>query len=150
MVPDGTNCLDLPPGLFQEGFPLQGLSLPATDGGRRYSWGSGLVRAAVGYYALCWCSNTGGVADDNSSNQTTVTSCTEEGPFRVPAGVIRVGSSKEFQFISNSQECLGPFQWADKWLICLICLMLRARFCSIGIDNPFFCSVAAIYLQTSP
>ena len=117
MVPDGTNCLDLPPGLFQEGFPLQGLSLPATDGGRRYSWGSGLVRAAVGYYALCWCSNTGGVADDNSSNQTTVTSCTEEGPFRVPAGVIRVGSSKEFQFISNSQECLGPFEWADKWLL---------------------------------
>lgn len=126
VVPDGTNCLDLPPGLFQEGFPLQGLSLPATDGGRRYSWGSGLVRAAVGYYALCWCSNTGGVADDDSSNQTTVTSCTEEGPFRVPAGVIRVGSSKEFQFISNSQEI--PPRAADPQLSWLLAIPLPALF----------------------
>lgn len=126
VVPDGTNCLDLPPGLFQEGFPLQGLSLPATDGGRRYSWGSGLVRAAVGYYALCWCSNTGGMADDNSSNQTTVTSCTEEGPFRVPAGVIRVGSSKEFQFISNSQEI--PPRAADPQLSWLLAIPLPALF----------------------
>jgi len=103
---------------------LQGLSLPATDGGRRYSWGPGLVRAAVGYYALCWCSNTA-TADDNSSNQT-VTSCTEEGPFRVPGGVIRVGSSKEFQFISNSQEI--PPRAADPQLSWLLAIPLPALF----------------------
>ena len=106
-VPDGTNCLDFTPGLFQQGFPLNGVSLPATDGGRRYSWGSGLVRANVGYYALCWCSNADADPDAN------VSVCSEAGPFSVPGGVIRIGSSKEFQFINNGGEFLG---WNGEWI----------------------------------
>lgn len=106
VVPDGTNCLDFTPGLFQQGFPLNGVSLPATHNGTRYSWGSGLVRASVGYYALCWCSNAD--ADPNA----TVSVCSEAGPFTVPGGVIRIGSSKEFQFINNGGEFLG---WNGGW-----------------------------------
>eukprot|EP00913_Durusdinium_trenchii_P010848 g10177.t1 len=54
VVPDGTNCLDLVNRrVHQEGFPFDGISLPATSDGKRYSWGSGLVRAAPGFYALC-------------------------------------------------------------------------------------------------
>lgn len=94
VVPDGTNCLAEP--VPQPGFPLDGMSQPATSGGRRFSWGSGRVRAAPGFYALCWCGNA------------TVGDC-ENGPFTVPGGVIRVGSSKEFMFINEPAECRGPW-----------------------------------------
>ena len=120
VVPDGTNCLDFTPGLFQQGFPLNGVSLPATHNGTRYSWGSGLVRASVGYYALCWCSNAD--ADPNA----TVSVCSEAGPFTVPGGVIRIGSSKEFQFINNGGEI--PPRAADPQLSWLLAIPLPALF----------------------
>ncbi|CAK9025396.1 Ultraviolet-B receptor UVR8 [Durusdinium trenchii] len=106
VVPDGTNCLDLVNRrVHQEGFPFDGISLPATSDGKRYSWGSGLVRAAPGFYALCWCSSNATDGD-----------C-QDGPFSAPGGVIRVGSSREFQFISNPHERLGGIWGEDLGLL---------------------------------
>eukprot|EP00930_Biecheleria_cincta_P035475 TRINITY_DN24396_c0_g2_i1.p1 TRINITY_DN24396_c0_g2~~TRINITY_DN24396_c0_g2_i1.p1 ORF type:complete len:4398 (+),score=706.18 TRINITY_DN24396_c0_g2_i1:1156-13194(+) len=44
-----------PPGVFVDGWPREGLSLPAEVGGRSVSWGVDLVQAEVGIYPLCWC-----------------------------------------------------------------------------------------------
>eukprot|EP00931_Biecheleriopsis_adriatica_P114653 TRINITY_DN90573_c0_g1_i1.p1 TRINITY_DN90573_c0_g1~~TRINITY_DN90573_c0_g1_i1.p1 ORF type:complete len:1913 (-),score=285.46 TRINITY_DN90573_c0_g1_i1:313-5601(-) len=95
-VPDGTDCrqydIESPPP-FQSGFPNSGVALPATDEGRRHSWGNGLIRAAPGIYALCWCSNS-----------SMPEGCTERGPFNVPGGVVRVGNSKEYQFVTRPED----------------------------------------------
>ncbi|CAK9025410.1 Ultraviolet-B receptor UVR8 [Durusdinium trenchii] len=115
VVPDGTNCLDLVNRrVHQEGFPFDGISLPATSDGKRYSWGSGLVRAAPGFYALCWCSSNATDGD-----------C-QDGPFSAPGGVIRVGSSREFQFISNPHE--SPPRAMDPQLSWLLAVPLPALF----------------------
>jgi len=76
------------------GFPLNGLSHPATSGGTVLSWGNTRVRTTPGVYDLCWCSGTlapGGV-------------CGENGPFNLPAGSIRIGTAKEWDFLNRDAE----------------------------------------------
>ncbi|CAJ1363703.1 unnamed protein product, partial [Effrenium voratum] len=109
VVPDGTSCREMAPGTFQEGIPNSAVTEPATENGTRFTWGDGLVRAAPGHYALCWCSN-----------------CSENGPFPTPAGVLRVGSSKEFQFLELPRD--RPERGADTQLSWLLAIPLPALF----------------------
>ncbi|CAE8676118.1 unnamed protein product, partial [Polarella glacialis] len=47
---------DVPPtGVFIDGWPRKGLSLPAEIGGTSVSWGVEVVMAPVGRYPICWC-----------------------------------------------------------------------------------------------
>ncbi|CAJ1436960.1 unnamed protein product [Effrenium voratum] len=109
VVPDGTSCREMAPGTFQDGIPNSAVTEPATENGTRFTWGDGLVRAAPGHYALCWCSN-----------------CSENGPFPTPAGVLRVGSSKEFQFLELPRD--RPERGADTQLSWLLAIPLPALF----------------------
>jgi len=70
-------------------WPQGGLGEPATRSGTVHTWGSGKVRVAPGIYTLCWCSII------NSGN------CTEHSLYDTPAGQVRVGTSKEFQYLSG-------------------------------------------------
>jgi len=112
-VPDGTDCkaASLTP---KTGFPRNGVTLPATNGGRTFSWGQGLMRAAPGHYMLCWCGNV------------TAGSCGEDGPFTVPAGVIRVATGREFQFVNRPEE--NPERSWDSELSLLLAVPLPALF----------------------
>uniref|UniRef100_A0A7S4SY96 Uncharacterized protein n=1 Tax=Alexandrium monilatum TaxID=311494 RepID=A0A7S4SY96_9DINO len=77
-----------PPGVV--GFPLDGVSLPATRRGTEYSWGSAPVLAGGGRYILCWCGATRVHAGVGGG-----TSCPPERPtsgagFLQPAGFLTV------------------------------------------------------------
>ncbi|CAE8584157.1 unnamed protein product [Polarella glacialis] len=96
-VPDGTDCtrhyLGAPPPLGQEGFPNGGVAAASTNGGRSHDWGKGLIRSFPGMYAICWCSNS-----------SVPGGCTETGPFNVPGGAIRIGTSEEFQYVTRQED----------------------------------------------
>jgi len=96
-VPDGTDCtrhyLGAPPPLGQEGFPNGGVAAASTNGGRSHDWGKGLIRSFPGMYAVCWCSNS-----------SVPGGCTETGPFNVPGGAMRIGTSEEFQYVTRPED----------------------------------------------
>lgn len=116
VVPDGTDCLNSggrpSP---QANFPNNAVSLPATQEGKRFSWGSGLVRVSPGIYALCWCH-----APYNNGT------CTEEGPFFTFGGVLRVGDSKEFQFVTRPED--NPPRTGDDAIALLLAVPLPLLF----------------------
>lgn len=116
VVPDGTDCLNSggrpSP---QANFPNNAVSLPATQEGKRFSWGSGLVRVSPGIYALCWCH-----APYNNGT------CTEEGPFFTFGGVLRVGDSREFQFVTRPED--NPPRTGDDAIALLLAVPLPLLF----------------------
>ncbi|CAJ1459137.1 unnamed protein product [Effrenium voratum] len=116
VVPDGTDCLTSGGNpTRQENFPNNAVSFPATAEGKDFSWGPGLVRAAPGYYALCWCHApyNGGV-------------CTEEGPFNIPGGALRIGDSREFQYVTRPED--NPPRDSDALVALLLALPLPLLF----------------------
>jgi len=105
-----------PPPPYQVGFPNNGVGLPATNDGKRHSWGSGLIRAPPGRYSLCWC-----------NNRTAPEGCTEDGPFDILGGIVRVGDSKEFQFVTRPAD--NPPRESDFELSYLLAAPLPLLFC---------------------
>jgi len=93
------NCSD--PNITSKtlfGWPQAGFSSYGSRGGTTFDWGSerGLkgLRVAPGVYTLCWCgvrTAPGGV-------------CNETAPFDAPAGQVRVGNSKEFQYTTRVED----------------------------------------------
>lgn len=65
---------------------------------------------------MCWC-----------SNQTQPGGCTENGPFNVPGGVIRIGNSKEFQYVTRPED--PPDRENDQNLSYLLAIPLPLLFC---------------------
>lgn len=116
VVPDGTDCYTAGPELRLASFPNNAASLPATEGGRRFSWGSGLVRADPGVYALCWCHAP------YAFNGT----CSEDGPFNIPGGVLRIGDSKEFQYVTRPED--NPPREGDQGVAYLLAIPLPLLF----------------------
>eukprot|EP00930_Biecheleria_cincta_P032181 TRINITY_DN22338_c0_g1_i1.p1 TRINITY_DN22338_c0_g1~~TRINITY_DN22338_c0_g1_i1.p1 ORF type:complete len:1864 (-),score=197.90 TRINITY_DN22338_c0_g1_i1:150-5741(-) len=120
-VKPGTVCRDYPyggpPPPFQPGFPNDGVALPSTNGGKEHTWGSDLLRAPPGRYSLCWC-----------NNRTAPEGCTEKGPFDIPGGFVRVGDSKEFQYITRPED--NPPRQSDFELSYLLAAPLPLLFCS--------------------
>lgn len=114
VVADGTDCLGgaAEP---QVGFPNGAVSLPATSSGKHFTWGSGLVRVPPGIYALCWCH-----APYNNG------SCSVEGPFDVPGGVLRIGDSKEFQYVTRPED--NPPREGDDAIALLLAVPLPLLF----------------------
>lgn len=90
---DGYGCAAAGGPTGAVGFPRSGVALPAVDRGRTYSWGEGVVSAEPGVYQLCWCSSRelGGP-------------CTDAGPFRAAGGALRLGSIREFQYLTEKQS----------------------------------------------
>lgn len=119
-VKPGTECKDYPyggpPPPYQPGFPNNGVGLPATNGGKQHSWGSGLLRAPPGRYLICWCNNL-----------TAPEGCTKDGPFDIPGGIIRVGDSKEFQYVTRPAD--NPSRESDFELSYLLAAPLPLLFC---------------------
>lgn len=113
VVADGTDCLGGPEP--QVGFPNGAVSLPATSSGKHFTWGSGLVRVPTRIYALCWCH-----APYNNG------SCTEEGPFDVPGGALRIGDSKEFQYVTRPED--NPPREGDDAIALLLAVPLPLLF----------------------
>mmetsp|Transcript_56124 Transcript_56124/g.99929 ORF Transcript_56124/g.99929 Transcript_56124/m.99929 type:complete len:1827 (-) Transcript_56124:189-5669(-) len=120
VIANGIKCKDYPEGEptppFQDGFPNDGVSLPATGGGKNISWGDGLIRAPPGVYSMCWC-----------SNQTQPGGCTKNGPFNIPGGTIRIGNSKEFQYVTRPED--PEPRDGDQQLSYLIAIPLPLLFC---------------------
>ena len=116
VVPDGTDCFTASAEIRQANFPNNAASLPATQGGRRFSWGSGLVRTDPGVYALCWCHAP------YAFNAT----CSEDGPFNVPGGVLRIGNSKEFQYVTRPED--NPPRDGDQGVSYLLAIPLPLLF----------------------
>ena len=122
VVPDGTDCFTGTADVRLANFPNNAVSLPATAGGRSFSWGSGLVRADPGVYALCWCHAP------YAFNGT----CTEDGPFDVPGGVLRIGNSKEFQYVTRPED--NPPRPGDQNVAYLLAIPLPLLFfAAIGL-----------------
>ena len=116
VVPDGTDCFTSGGSPRpQTGFPNGAVSLPATSSGKRFSWGPGLVRTVPGIYAMCWCH-----APYNNGT------CTEEGPFTIPGGVLRVGDSKEFQYVTRPED--NPPRQGDDAIALLLAIPLPLLF----------------------
>eukprot|EP00931_Biecheleriopsis_adriatica_P035738 TRINITY_DN20592_c0_g1_i2.p1 TRINITY_DN20592_c0_g1~~TRINITY_DN20592_c0_g1_i2.p1 ORF type:complete len:1891 (-),score=352.02 TRINITY_DN20592_c0_g1_i2:78-5615(-) len=116
VVPEGTRCDQYSNPPAQAGFPNGAVSLPATGGGKRFSWGTDLVMASAGRYALCWC-----------GNHTLEGGCTERGPFSVPGGQIRIGSNKEYQFVTRPED--NPPREGDENYAYLVALPLPCLMC---------------------
>jgi hypothetical protein len=76
------------------GWPEGGLSGFAVERGTIFSWGSKQVRVAPGVYQLCWCSSMAAPAGI----------CNESASFDMPAGFMKVGTSKEFQFATRVED----------------------------------------------
>ncbi|CAK9090150.1 Uncharacterized protein SCF082_LOCUS42528 [Durusdinium trenchii] len=68
----------IPPDVYVDGWPRNGLSVPAELGGRSVSWGDEPVMNAVGIYQLCWCMGSAGHR------------CTLPQDFFVPIGELEV------------------------------------------------------------
>jgi hypothetical protein len=85
---------NLPPWPIVRNFPLAGLGLPATGGGHVHSWGLDRVRAVPGVYALCWCSG--------ALSPTGI--CQPDGMFNLSAGLLRIGTAKEYKFLTRVKE----------------------------------------------
>lgn len=89
------NC-SMPQILDQKlaGWPQDGLSGPSTNRGTVFTWGPNQVRMPPGIYTLCWCGVSfapGGI-------------CNATAPFDVPAGQIKIGTSKEFLFVTRKKD----------------------------------------------
>lgn len=75
-----------PPGVFVDGWPRAGLSLPAELGGRSVSWGDEVVLNSVGVYQLCWCMGS-----------SLGARCTQPQDFFVPIGELEVAGPLQAQ-----------------------------------------------------
>merc|ERR1719326_1261411 len=80
-------------GLLKD-WPLDGVSSYATNGGTVFTWGSAQVRVPPGIYTLCWC----GVLNAPGGL------CNTTAPFKILAGQIRVGTSKEFMYATRKED----------------------------------------------
>ena len=116
VVPDGTDCFTASAEIRLANFPNNAASLPATKGGKHFSWGGGLVRATPGVYALCWC----------HAPYTPNGTCSENGPFNVPGGVLRIGNSKEFQYVTRPED--NPSRPGDQNVSYLLAVPLPLLF----------------------
>jgi hypothetical protein len=106
------------------GFPNFGLSNPATGKGKTYSWNS-RIRAVPGVYDLCWC----------SIEFAAFGSCGETGPWHASGGSIRIGSPKEYNFLtrvkdpeqrsSDEMYALALGVILPSFLLCMICFGLK-------------------------
>jgi len=86
--PNITTTVSLP------GWPQGGLTNYGQNGGTVFSWGSAQVRVPPGVYTLCWCGVRGAPGGV----------CNQSAPFDMPAGQIKVGTSKEFQYRTRVQD----------------------------------------------
>jgi len=85
------------------GFPESGLSNPATNNGKTFSWASRIL-SDPGVYDLCWCS-VGSLIGNGS--------CGEDGPFYMSAGSLRIGTAKEWNF---AKRPVDPEPRSMDWL----------------------------------
>eukprot|EP00928_Gymnodinium_smaydae_P072692 TRINITY_DN55_c2_g1_i1.p1 TRINITY_DN55_c2_g1~~TRINITY_DN55_c2_g1_i1.p1 ORF type:complete len:1322 (+),score=93.68 TRINITY_DN55_c2_g1_i1:73-4038(+) len=104
VMPEGSSCTSHE---RVNGWPLEGLSLPAFAGGRSISWGMGdglqhQIRAQAKVYALCWCSVELQLRDYKRNvglmNISHEDPCTHRNTFVTTAGHIRIGTYKEYMY----------------------------------------------------
>jgi len=95
VVPSGVNCATMKLPLPRvSGVPQGGISTAAATGGRTLSWGSDEMRAAPGFYGLCWC----GTESEGDG------SCGPESLFGIPAGVLKVSDYVKYAYITRPKD----------------------------------------------
>jgi hypothetical protein len=99
-----------------QNFPQGGVSSPAVDDGRRYSWGTMLLRVPPGVYTLCWCDSSASAGN-----------CSETGPFTLGAGTLRVGTYKELLYLTRTSD--PGLRQLDDWYSYVLAFPLPAIFC---------------------
>mmetsp|Transcript_35499 Transcript_35499/g.62642 ORF Transcript_35499/g.62642 Transcript_35499/m.62642 type:complete len:1427 (-) Transcript_35499:25-4305(-) len=93
VVNPGTDCQNRTESSVP-GFPQQGYSQPATNGGTTYSFGSAKVRTPPGMYSLCWCSvltAKAGICDELSA-------------YPMIGGALEVATAGEYMYLNRPED----------------------------------------------